>query len=470
MNISKLSNTTNNQTGRYAIFLACWAGLYTYPAYSVEPIIDPLGIRNFTTIAPNRAEVGKAIDLICPGSPNGNGGATDELKKRCDALVNARSDIPGQINNQDFHAILGQVTSEQTAAQNTQALEMNNSNISTLSNRISAVRNHRVSGGLQLSGLMLDSNGNPVPSTQLAKLSRSTNKAAAGDSNFDRLGIFINGNIGFGDRRTTTNEAGYNQDTHGMTAGIDYRFTDHFVLGTAFSYNNSRTGYSNNLGKLETDNYSGALYGSFFMDNGFFIDGIFSGSHLDYASNRNINYRVPTEQVNTIARGKNQGDEFNVAMTSGFNWNWKGLTLTPQVRVDYTSSSVDALNEQGGNGWAMHIDEQAFESLQTAGGLQLAYAINLPWAVIIPTARAEYIHEFQNDSRAIQAYYLQDTSKTRFNIITDNPDRDYIVASAGLSAQFAHGISAFVNYDTVQAHSYINNHNFSGGIRMELSF
>jgi outer membrane lipase/esterase len=118
----------------------------------------------------------------------------------------------------------------------------------------------------------------------------------------------------------------------------------------------------------------------------------------------------------------------------------------------------------------LHVNQQQFESLQTAPGLQLAYAISLPWAVIMPMARAEYIHEFKNNSRNINAFFSQDPTQTRFNILTDKPDRDFIIASAGISAQFAHGMSAFVNYDTVQAQSYVNNHNFTGGVRMELPF
>lgn len=460
-----------NRLKPYSLLLACLTAMETdlvhsveYPdaTYSVDlGVLGPVG-----NPTPNQISAGNAISTACS-----RGGNDPSFQTRCNALARLDNTQGATI----LPTILGQVTSEQTAAQNTQSLEMNNNHMSTLSNRISAIRNGRLSGGLQLSGLMLDPNGNATSVTQLAKLNRTANKAAAGDSGFDRLGIFVNGNIGFGDRRTTLNEAGYNQDTHGMTTGVDYRFTEHFLLGTAFSYNNARTGYTGNLGNMETDSFSGALYGSFFTDNGFFVDGIFSGSHADYASNRNIQYSIPTDPTfsgNTVATGKNQGDEFNFAMTSGFNFNKGGLTITPQVRVDYTSSSVDALNEQGGEGWALHIDQQAFESLQTAAGLQLAYAISLPWAVIIPTARAEYIHEFQNDSRNIRAFYLGDgnVNKAFFNIATDNPDRDFIVAGAGLSAQFAHGISAFVNYDTVQAHSYVNNHNFSGGIRLELAF
>ncbi|MGR9051880.1 MAG: autotransporter outer membrane beta-barrel domain-containing protein [Gammaproteobacteria bacterium] len=402
----------------------------------------------------NRDAVNETILTICPAGIVGA-----ELQVRCNNLVGFGSP----------DSVLTQVTTEQTAAQKSTALEMSNGQLSTLSNRISAIRSGRQGGGVNISGLMFDSEGRPLSGRQLAKINGKLNTMAAGDDDFGRLGVFLNGNIGFGDRRTTANEAGYNLDTHGATIGMDYRFTDNFLLGMAFGYDNATSGYANSLGKMEADNYTGAIYGSFFTDSGFFIDGIFSGSHVDYSTRRHIQYSI-SETINTNAFGDNAGNEFDVAMTSGYNFSFGGLTVTPQVRVEYTSNEVDALNERGGQGWALHVDSQDFESLQTAAGLQLAYAISLPWAVIMPTVRADYIHEFQNDQRNITAHFSQDPSQTRFNIITDKPDRDYITLNAGVAAQFAHGISAFVSYDTVQAHSYVSNHNFVGGVRMELSF
>lgn len=424
-------------------------------AFYTAPFI--LGITLTDTVsADNRDSVRNTITTICPsGILSGT-----ELQVRCNNV--AAVGFP--------NGIMTQVTSEQTAAQKSTALEMNNNQLTILSNRISAIRSGRQGGGLTISGLMLDGYGNPASSNPLADINGVQNTAAAGDDSFERLGVFVNGNIGFGDRRTTTNEAGYNLDTHGGTVGMDYRFSDNFLLGTAFAYNNATSRYTNNLGKLEADNYAGAVYGSFFTEDGFFIDGIFSGSQIDYATSRHIQYTVPAETINTNALGDNSGNEFNVSMNTGYNLNYSGLMVTPQVRVDYTSSQVDALNERGGLGWALHVDDQQFESLQTAAGLQLNYAVSLPWAVILPMVKAEYIHEFNNDQRIIKAYYIQDPSQNRFNIMTDKPDRDYIVMSAGVSAQFTHGISAFVNYDTVQAHSFVNDHNFTGGVRLELPF
>lgn len=453
-----LPNIKTSLIDKYSVLFACCLALYSIQADSRD-FLDAEGRTN------NQQAASQAIFNACTSaaSPQGAERTNSLFYTRCDALV------PSGLGPDVVNPILGQVTSEQTASQNTRALEMNNTQLSTISNRMALIRSGRQKGGLKLSGLMFDNNGTPLATNQLARLNDTFNKAAAGDNAFDRLGVFVNGNIGFGDRRTTSNEAGYNLNNHGMTAGADYRISNNFLLGLAFSYDHARSGYLNNLGKMETDTYTGAIYGSFFTDNGFFVDGIFSGGHSNYASSRNIRYTIP-EVIDTQATGKTQGNEFDVAMTTGFNFHLAGLTVTPQVRVDYTTTQVDALTEQGGDGWALHIADQTFESLQTAPGLQLAYAVNLPWAVIMPMVRAEYIHEFQNNNRTINANYLGDVTKQNLIILTDNPDRDYIVASAGLSAQFAHGISAFANYDTIQAHSYVNNHNFSGGLRVELPF
>lgn len=427
-------------------------------ALCTAPFFLGMAINDANATEDNRDFVNNTILDICPsGVLSGT-----ELQTRCDAVVSAGDGIIPT-------SILTQVTSEQTAAQKSISLEMNGSQLGILSNRISAIRSGRQGGGLTIGGLMFDDYGNGTSPNRLAGINGYQNKAAAGDDSYERLGVFVNGNIGFGDRRTTVNEAGYNLDTHGGTVGVDYRLTDNFLLGTAFAYNNASSRYFNNLGEMEADNYSGAIYGSFFTEDGFFIDGIFSGSHIDYSTSRRIQYNFG-ENINTNALGDNSGNEFNVSMNTGYNFNYGGLTITPQVRVDYTSSQVDALNERGGLGWALHVDEQDFDSMQTAGGLQLNYAVNLPWAIIVPMVRAEYIHEFKNDQRNIRAFFIQDPSQTQFNIMTDKPDRDYIVMSAGVSAQFMHGISAFVNYDTVQAHSYVSNHNFAGGVRVQLPF
>jgi outer membrane lipase/esterase len=428
----------------------------------------------FLSITANAGQNQFAVDHAIKDACN-SGGATRELLARCTNYISAFPipPDPDTITRRGGQrtTILWATTSTQSSATNTQSSEANNNQIATINNRITGLRNGTQGGGLQINGTATDKDGKPVTLGNGGKASTTKIPGILDD----RLGIYINGKIGFGDRILTDNELGFNQDTHGATVGMDYRFTDHFLLGTTFSYNYANARFFHEIpgpfGNLKTETYSGAIYASYFNDNGFFVDGIFSGSNANYQTNRRIKYDIASDpDFNTTASSGNQGTEYNLAMTSGFNFRKAGFTITPQIRVDYKDTSVDALNETGGQGYALHTDGYSFKSLQTAPGLQLSYAYSTPWAVIVPMVKAEYIHEFENDSRVFTSYFLQDVRQKRFNIITDRPDRDYIVASAGISAQFMHGISAFVNYDTIQAHSYINNHSFSGGIRAELPF
>jgi hypothetical protein len=84
--------------------------------------LDVLQINNVPTTA-NQFNVGNTINTICPGATLG--GVSNPLKVRCNSLVRASGPGAG-ISNQQITGILGQVTSEQTASQNTQALECQN--------------------------------------------------------------------------------------------------------------------------------------------------------------------------------------------------------------------------------------------------------------------------------------------------------------------------------------------------------
>jgi outer membrane autotransporter protein len=83
--------------------------------------------------------------------------------------------------------------------------------------------------------------------------------------------------------------------------------------------------------------------------------------------------------------------------------------------------------------------------------------------------RITWEHEFENDARTIDArLFLNDTSTSDVLASrTDSPDRDYGRVGAGVSAQFAHGISAFVDYDTLIDLRDVEQHRFTAGGRIE---
>ena len=113
------------------------------------------------------------------------------------------------------------------------------------------------------------------------------------------------------------------------------------------------------------------------------------------------------------------------------------------------------------------FNSQHTESLTTDLGVQVSYAISVPFGVLSPILRFEWEHEFLNDSRVITSRNVNDPSvitRTR----TNNPDRDYFNFGAGLSATLKRGIAPFVYYEAVLGRSHFDHHSFTAGIRFEL--
>jgi len=50
--------------------------------------------------------------------------------------------------------------------------------------------------------------------------------------------------------------------------------------------------------------------------------------------------------------------------------------------------------------------------------------------------------------------------------ITDDPDRDYMIFSTGISTVLSRGIQVFLNYERVDLHKYIDSYSVSGGVRV----
>src|SRR5205085_2617935 len=75
----------------------------------------------------------------------------------------------------------------------------------------------------------------------------------------DRWGLWFTGSGEFTHIGSTTNAAGFNLESGGVTAGVDYRFTDHFAAGISLGYMNTTASLVNS-GKVDVDGGRVGLY------------------------------------------------------------------------------------------------------------------------------------------------------------------------------------------------------------------
>jgi outer membrane autotransporter protein len=374
---------------------------------------------------------------------------------------------------------LGQVTSDQAAtpvnASQTSVAAQNRN----LSSRISALQ-QGVRMGLSAGGLSFHLDGETLPAGRLAdgwlrQLANSGGGGAGSDSIFasGRLGVFINGNVSLGDRDRTSNQEGFDFQTNGITLGADYRFTDHLVLGAAVGYMNNNTHLDAGGGRLDADGYSLSLYGTFFQDSGLYLDGIASFGSIDYDQRRNIRYNIESVSVDQTASSDFDGDQWSASFGGGYSFSRGALAFGPTARIEYVNTDVDAYEETmsnptaDGGGWATRIESQEVDSFTLQLGGDLSYAISRSWGVLLPQVHVEWVHEFDDDAQSVVGHFLLDPSSTAFSLNTDSPDSDYVNLDLGVSAQFAHGRSAYINYRKLIGYRDLDMDSYSAGVRLE---
>lgn len=91
----------------------------------------------------------------------------------------------------------------------------------------------------------------------------------------------------------------------------------------------------------------------------------------------------------------------------------------------------------------------------------------MSWGVLAPGARFEWVHQYKNDDRGIQARFVNAASGTgNFVIRTDTPDRDYFNLGGSLTATLPEGRAGFLRYETRLGQSHISDHTVELGLRI----
>ncbi len=295
---------------------------------------------------------------------------------------------------------------------------------------------------------------------------------AAGIADSGRLGVWGNGTYNTGDVDTSTNQLGFDFDNWGGTIGMDYRITDDLVAGAAFTYLNTDADVDTSAGNVESDSYTGSIYATYSHQSGFYVDGSASYGAIDFDISRRIQYTLSTDvlgAVDTTAEGDPSGSQYSFGMGIGYQFAIASATIEPFARADYSEYEIDSYSETGGLGWGERFSKQRVRSLPTTVGLRLSNAFSMPWGVLLPQVNGAWHHQFKDDSRTIKSSFLGDgaAAPSQFLIVTEGPDRDYYTVGASLNATFAHGITAFVAYNTLLGYRDVDSHRVTFGGRLE---
>lgn len=458
------------------VFACGLAVCATQQAWSAETLLGGFGQTQL------QQDTGDAVQQTCGGFV-GEGANADEIPLffTCRAMVQTAVDLSSDsveppfslgLTEDQLAASLQQIATEEFAATETMATDISSSRMDPVITRLAELRGGVK--GFSVAGLF------PGADTELLASHKPVSNAAlgggAGDELGSRLGGFINASYGTGDRDNTERANSFDFDSYNISAGLDYRFGDDFVLGAAITYYDIDSDFDEKPtvsgGGIDADGWGGSVYGTWYKEN-FYIDAVAGYASSDYDTKRGIRISSNNPMVAGItetATAKPESTDYTLGIGAGYNFNRDALNWGPYFRATYLNVDIDDYREKGAesSGLNLAVDGQEWESMTTVLGAQANYAVSRDFGVWVPFARIGWVHQFEDDATEMTAVYIDDPRNNVLRARTDEPDSDYAELGVGVSAVFTGGMQAFFNYDTLLGMDELTTHLFTIGFRMEL--
>jgi uncharacterized protein with beta-barrel porin domain len=127
-----------------------------------------------------------------------------------------------------------------------------------------------------------------------------------------------------------------------------------------------------------------------------------------------------------------------------------------------------AETDKNNSGLEMNVAVDDRTSFTSNLGVSATYAISTGVAVLVPQARVEWEHEFQDDAQQVTTSFVLDSGNNEYQLTGDKPDRDYYNAGLALVGVFAQGWMAFIDYETVVGYEDLDRDQITLGVRVEL--
>lgn len=403
---------------------------------------------------------------ICPrlaaaGGSNGTLPADEQdLFERCNGVIT----LANQGNLDSAAGVLGQIAAEEVLAQEAVVNGTLAPQSSALAARMSALSGRAGAG--QLAARQGGQQGREpiyLASTEPVQLSQN---GASLDTETG-IGLFVTGDYNFGNKDATDLEAGFDFDDVSITAGGDYRLSDTVVLGAAGGYSNTEIDFDDDAGKLDGDGYNFAIYGIWNPMPQAGISAYGSFGQVDYTSRRRLQYTDPNGVVDRTAKGDTDADQYEVTGSGYYDFVAGPWTYGPTLKLSYLRTEIDGFTEQGAQGLNLTFEDQSSESVQTWLGAAVSRTFSTGFGVTVLQARAQWVHEFADDSRTVDVGYAADPfpDSPTITLTTDDPDRNRGRIGLGASFVFPGGASGFVDGETVVGHADVESYTVTAGIR-----
>jgi uncharacterized repeat protein (TIGR01451 family) len=245
------------------------------------------------------------------------------------------------------------------------------------------------------------------------------------------------GYVSFGSADPTGQRSGIDFTTSGLTAGVDYRFSQYFTAGAGIGYGRdlSKIGVNGTTSRGEA--FNAALYGSLRPYRNFFLDAVVGYGALSFDSQRFV------VDDAAFVFGHRTGRQLFGSFTGGYTYRTGRLLLSPYARINAAWLTLDQFTEFGGPG-ALIYSEQTATFMTSVLGLRGRYTFPTNWGSISPRFRVEYNHDFRGNGAASLRY--ADLLGPTYVLTTEPAERDRMTLGLGTDLQIGDTLKLAADY------------------------
>lgn len=396
--------------------------------------------------------VAQAIDGLCPQlatiPPEQLTAGQRDLQRRCGEVVGAAGGAAA-------NSAISQLRADGAAPQASAAFGGRDVQMGNVNLRFDALRTGV--RGLSLSGLNVQTANGVLPIGSLLTAASASEESSAGFGS--RWSGFVTGQVARTDEEKGDGAPGFDGRGYGLTAGLDYRLNDQWVLGAALGYDTSDSELLDDRGSVDSKQITGTFYASWVSPSNFYVDFLAAYSRINFDLERVIRYRISAganaddTQVAQAALASPDGESNTFALSLGRDFHSGAWTTSAYLRGELTQVDLDGydevarLPEAPGSGLMLRINARELESHTVRFGARASYAHSASFGVLLPSVRAEWVRELQDDPQLINASFLADPGSRTIRFVGSQIDDGYGNLGLSLTSVLANGRSLFFSYE-----------------------
>ena len=224
----------------------------------------------------------------------------------------------------------------------------------------------------------------------------------------------------------------------GVSLGADKKIDDDKMYGVSLRFANDDTDIGNAGTKISTQSINLSVYGSRYLDNNTFMDGVVGAGYIQ-------SDLVRKSGSNTL-NGDREGNQIYGSIKFGKQIKQSQFNIAPYGKIHSSYTQLDGYSETGTD--ALKFDALEIGATSGSVGLEIDQLIQYQESSVKPRFKLEYGKEIGSESTQ-NMYFVSDTT-TKYSYTSNKKERGVITAGIGFDFIHDNGVTLSTDFERKQ--------------------